>query len=192
MQTIFAVLSLILGFATFVPYFVEMAKGTAKPHIFSWITWSLLTGLGFVISLAGGGGEGAWIFGLQSALCIVVAIYAFFRGEKNITRLDRFSFAGALVATIVYVFTKNAVISVCLAAMIDCLGFVPTFRKSYAQPFSEPALTFLLSGLGFLFSVGALDDRSFVTMFYPLVLVAANASFVLFLLTRRSVLKQTT
>lgn len=191
MQNAFAVLSLIFGFGTFVPYFVEMFKGTARPHIFSWITWSLLTGLGFLISLKAGGGEGAWIFGLQAGLCLIVAVYGVFRGEKHITQLDRLAFASALIITAIYIFTKNAVLSVCLAATVDCLGFIPTFRKSYMQPASEPALTYTFSGLGFLFSLGALHELTLVTIFYPLVLVLANISFVLFLLVRRRALQST-
>jgi hypothetical protein len=185
MKTLFAVASLCFGFVTFVPYFVEMWKGTAKPHIFSWVTWSLLTGLGFILSLRGGGGEGAWIFGLQSLLCLLVAVYAIFKGEKHITRTDWISFAGALTVTVVYLFTKNGPVSAFLAATIDSLGFVPTFRKSYLKPLEEPALTYFFSFLGFLFSLGALQVYSFETVFYPLALVVANCAFVIFLLVRR-------
>lgn len=188
MKTLFAAASLCFGFITFVPYFVEIWKGTAKPHIFSWVTWSLLTGLGFILSLRGGGGEGAWIFGLQSLLCLLVAVYAIFRGEKHITRTDWISFVSALAVTVIYLFTKNGPVSAFLAAMIDSLGFVPTFRKSYLKPLEEPALTYFFSFLSFLFSLGALQVYSIETVFYPLALVMANLAFVFFLLVRRKVL----
>jgi hypothetical protein len=122
---------------------------------------------------------------MQSLLCLVIACYAFFKGEKNITRMDWISFGGAMVATVFYLFTKNAILSVVLAATIDCLGFVPTFRKSYTKPLDEPALTYFFSGLGFLFSIAALQAYAFETIFYPSVLVIANSVFVLFLLVRR-------
>ncbi len=192
MKTLFAAVSLVFGFITFIPYFIEIWKKTAKPHVFSWVTWSLLTGLGFVLSLKGGGGGGAWVFGLQSALCLVIACYAFFHGEKNITRIDRISFGSALVVTVIYIFTKNAILSAFLAATIDCLGYVPTVRKSYMKPLDEPALTFFFSGLSFLFSIAALQAYSFETVFYPSVLVLANGAFVLFLLIRRKSLAPST
>ncbi len=189
MQKVFAGLSLLMGFSTFAPYFVGMARGTARPHIFSWITWSLVTGIGFIISLSHGGGAGALIFGMQSLLCMVVAIYAAFKGEKHITTLDRIAFGGALAVTLMYIFTQQALLAAFLATIIDLLGYIPTFRKSYALPSNEPALTYTFSGMSFLFSLFALQEWSFTTAFYPLVLVFSNASLVVFLLIRRRTLR---
>lgn len=189
MKELFGILSLVAGFCTFAPYFVEMAKRTARPHIYSWITWSMVTGVGFFVSLASGGGSGALIFGLQSALCIVVAIYAIRHGEKHITRLDRIAFASALAVTAFYIFTRQAVLSACLATIIDCLGYLPTFRKSFNAPQSEPALTYGFSGTGFLLSLFALSEVTFATFFYPAVLVVTNGSLVAFLLLRRRTLR---
>ncbi len=185
MQTLFAILSIALGFAAYAPYFFEMWKGTVRPHLFSWITWMVLTALGFVLSLRAGGGAGAWTMAVQSALCLAVIVYALFRGERNITRLDRLAFLAAIATTVVYLFTKNAIASILLAATIDSLGFVPTFRKSYARPFDEPPLTYALSMLCYLFSIAALAHVTLVTAFYPAILVATNGTFVIFLLVRR-------
>ncbi len=188
MKTAFAIISLIIGFAAFVPYYAEMWRGTLKPHIFSWITWTVLTGLGFYLSIADGGGQGAWILGMYSLMCFVVVIFAIFRGEKKITRVDKMAFAAAILTTIIYLLTKNAVVSVILAGVIDSLGFIPTFRKSYNQPNSEPAMTYAIAGASYIFAILALENYTFVTMFYELVLMASNYSFVSFIWWRRQVL----
>lgn len=188
-KTIFTIISLAFGLAVFLPYYINIWKKVAKPHLFSWLTWGILTGIGFILSLGGGGGEGSWIFALQSILCLGIAGYALVKGEKNITRIDWIFFIGAIVIMIIYVFTKNAVISVTLAAAIDFLAFLPTFRKSFSKPHDEPALTYSFSSLSFLFSLGALQTYSFVTMFYPSTLVVTNIVFVLFVLFRRKIIK---
>lgn len=188
-KIIFTIISLAFGFALFLPYYINIWKRTAKPHLFSWLTWGILTGLGFILSLKGGGGGGAFVFALQSILCFGVAGYALVKGEKNITRIDWVFFISAITITVIYVFTKNAVLSVFLAATIDCLGFASTFRKSYSKPYDEPALTYFFSSLSFLFSLGALQTYSFVTLFYPSVLVVTNIVFVSFLLIRRKSLR---
>lgn len=184
-KNIFTIISLFFGFCVFLPYYVNIWKKTAKPHFFSWITWGIVTGIGFILSLRAGGGKGSWIFALQSMLCLGIAGYALIKGEKNITRLDWFFFVSAIIILFLYVFTKNAVVSVSLAAIIDFLAFLPTFRKSYSKPYDEPALTYFSSFLSFLFSLGALQTHSFATLFYPLTLVVTNNVFVLFLLVRR-------
>ena len=181
-KNIFAILSLVFGFGVFLPYYINIWKKVAKPHLFSWITWTLIGGLGFVLSYRGGGGEGSWIFGLQTILCLGVAVYALFKGEKNISFFDWIAFSGVIIAAIVYVSTKNAVLSVILAATIDFLGFIPTFRKSYLKPYDEPILTYFFAFLSWFFSIVALENYSFVTMFYPFTLTLTNIVFVLFLL----------
>jgi len=188
-KTIFTIISLVFGFGVFLPYYINIWKKVAKPHLFSWLPWGILTGIGFISSLQGGGGEGSWIFALQSILCFGIAGYALVKGEKNITRIDWFFFVSAIIIMFIYAFTKNAVISILLAAIIDFLAFFPTFRKSYSKPYDEPALTYFSSFLSFLFSLGALQTYSFVTLFYPLTLVITNSVFVLFLFFRRKTIK---
>lgn len=189
LKTIFTTVSLASGIAIFVFYYISIFKKEAKPHLFSWTTWGILTGIGFVASLSEGGGEGAWIFALESILCLSVAGFALFRGEKNITRVDWVFFISAIVTMFVYVLTKNAVLSVFLAAIIDILGFLPTFRKSYLKPYNESVSSFSFSFLSYLFSLGALQTYSFVTIFYPVTLVITNGVFVLFLIIRRKAIK---
>lgn len=185
MKTIFTLTSLIIGLAVFVPYYINIKKGTARPHLFSWLTWGIVNGLGFILSFARGGGGGAWLFALSSILCFGIAVYAFLKGEKNIVFIDWLAFIGALAAIAIYAFTENAVASVSLAAAIDFLGLFPTFRKSYDRPHDEPMLTYAFSGLAFLFSVFALQAYNFVTVFYPLTIAIVNLIFILFVLARR-------
>ena len=189
LKTIFVIASLIFGLATFLPYYINIWKKVAKPHLFSWLPWGILTSLGFILSLQGGGGEGSWIFALQSILCLGIAGYALVKGEKNITRIDWLFFISAIIIMFVYAFTKDAVLSVVLAATIDFFAFLPTFRKSYSKPYDEPVLTYFFSFLGFLFSLGALQIYSFVTLFYPSTVVVTNCVIVLFLLIRRKSVK---
>jgi hypothetical protein len=189
-KNIFAVISLILSLAVFVPYYANIFKRTARPNIFSWLLWGILTGIGFFLSLKGGGGLGAWIFGLQALSCLGIAVYALKNGERKISKIDWALFIGSIMILPVYVFTRNAALSVAIAALLDFLAFLPTFRKAYSQPHSEPALTYLFSALSFLFSLGALQTYSFVTLFYPSTIVITSGVFTLFLFLRRRTLRR--
>lgn len=184
-KTIFTILSLGLNSVVFIPYYVSTFKKVTKPHFFSWLTWGILTGIGFILSLKAGGGGGSWIFAFQSILNLGVAACALAKGEKNIVFIDWIFFGGAIFTIFVYLFTKNAVLSVILAATIDMLGFLPTFRKSYSKPYNEPAFIYFFWSISFLFSIGALETYSFVTLFYPLAVAVACMTLVLFLLIRR-------
>ncbi|MBN1779434.1 MAG: hypothetical protein JW816_04455, partial [Candidatus Buchananbacteria bacterium] len=137
MKYFLATLSIIFLFGAYLPYLFNVLKKHARPHVFSWLTWCILMALGFVLSWQSGGQAGSLIFGFEFFLCLLVAIYSFFGGEKNITRLDWFAFISAMLITVFYIFTKDPVISIFLAAVIDAIGFIPTFRKSYWQPQGE-------------------------------------------------------
>jgi|SRR3989344_628093 len=184
-KIVLAILSLVVSFGTFLPYFVGISRHQTVPHVFSWTTWGILDGLGFILSAAEGGGAGALIFASESVLSFSIAGYAYFRGEKEITLLDKFSFGSAIVIIAVYGFTRDALVSVCLASIIYTLGFVPTFRKSYLKPHNEPALTYFLTAVGFAFSLGALETYTFVSVLFPVVVLIESAMLTAFLLLRR-------
>ena len=97
-----------------------------------------------------------------------------------ITLLDWISFISAIVIALFYIFTKQAALSVILAATIDALGYVPTFRKSYNKPFSEPALTYLFAAASDICAIAAIGAYRLETVFYPLVILLINISFVVF------------
>ena len=131
LKNIFTVVSVAFGFLLFLPYFIGLFKKTIKPHVFSWLTWAILMGTGFIFSFSNGGDGGAFTFGLQSILCLAVVIWAIFRGEKNITKSDWLVLGAIILTFIIYLLTRNSGLSVVLVASIDFMGFIPTFRKSY-------------------------------------------------------------
>lgn len=189
-KIIFAILSIVLSFGLYVPYYIGIWKKETKPHLLTWTTWFLLTALGFLISSRSNGGFGSLIFAFQSICSLTVAIYAFCKKEKNIVPFDWIIFACALIILIFYYLTKNALVSVILAASIDCLGYVPTFRKSYSQPNTEPVLTYAVTSVSWLMSIFALQTFNFTTLFYPVALVVIDIAFALFLIIRRHSLKK--
>jgi len=163
LKTIFATLSLVFGLAIFIPYYLGIWKKETKPHLLTWLIWFLLTALGFYLSYTFGGGAGSFTFALQSFLCLTIVVYALAKREKNIVRSDWIVFVFVLLTLFFYVITKNAMLSAFFAASIDCMGYIPTFRKSYRQPFQEPVLTYSFSFISWFCSIFALANYSFAT-----------------------------
>jgi hypothetical protein len=189
-KTLLATFSLLFSLAIYIPYYHGIWKKETKPHLLSWLTWFLLTALGFVLSYSAGGGLGSFTFALQSFLSLTIVIYALYKKEKNIVRFDWVIFGFAIIILLFYLLTKNALWSVIFAGSIDCLGYVPTFRKSYLKPFSEPVATHALACASWIFSVGALSAYTPTTLIYPLSLVFTTAIFVIFLFVRQKITKK--
>lgn len=189
MKEFLAFAALIIGLVSFIPYYIAMWRGTVRPHLFSWIPWTLTTAVGFWASLSYGGGYGSWILALQAVCCGSVLLYAIFRGESHMTRLDSIALTGGIASIVFYITTSNAILSILFAVTADCLGYIPTFRKSFKKPHEEPLLTYALSGVGFALSITALSAYNFETVFYPCVLVVANVAFVMYATHRTRALR---
>ena len=122
---------------------------------------------------------------MTSVACQGVVVSAFFRGEKNITNTDKVSFVGALLAWGLWWLTSNPFWAVILVTLTDALAFVPTFRKSYCQPWQETAATYGLDTLKFIIGLFALESYNLTTWFYPAALILMDGSFVIYLIIRR-------
>lgn len=59
-KEIFAILSLIIGVSANIPYALGIFKGYTKPHLFSWIIWTVVCSTGTAIQIIEGAGSGAW------------------------------------------------------------------------------------------------------------------------------------
>lgn len=182
----------ILGFTavaialiSYIPYFRDIFENRTKPHPFSWFIWGLLTGIAFIGQISDKAGSGAWVTGFTALACFSISFFGFTKGKKNIVFIDWFGLLGTGIALFFWLITKGPLISVILIALIDAIGFFPTFRKSFIKPQEETLVTYTLSGLKFLVALFALENISLVTTIYPASLVLMNLLFVAMLIIRK-------
>jgi hypothetical protein len=183
-KTLFALVGLLSNMA-FLPYFIDLFKKRTKPHIYTWFIWLITQGTATLAALEGGAGLG--VLGLAVGMVFVTAVFvlSFWYGTKNITRSDTVALIAALAAIIVWWWLQEPVLAVLLVALIDGLGYIPTFRKSFSAPWSETALSWGIFAVGNVASLLALEAYSLLTVPYLAMIAVANTSLALFLLARR-------
>ena len=98
-------ISVVLACVALIPYLWATMRGGNKPHIFTWIIWTLLTGIAFAIQFLEGAGSGAWSGAVSTVFCVAILLAALRRGEKNITRSDWMVFAAAVAAIPIWLIT---------------------------------------------------------------------------------------
>ena len=54
MKDLFLVLATVVTIVSVIPYLRDILKGTTKPNLVSWITWTLLTGIATVAEVVAG------------------------------------------------------------------------------------------------------------------------------------------
>lgn len=185
-KIVLALISLVLTLGGYSFYFRDIFRGRTHPHAFTWLVWGTLTAIAFSGQLTHGGGAGSWVTGATAAVSFVLfAIALTPRGERNITRADKASLAGAAFAGALWALTSNATLAVIVVSCIDFLGFVPTIRKSFAKPYEETLIHYVFGGIKFVPAICALGIYSAVTVLYPASLVVANLLFAAMLVVRR-------
>jgi hypothetical protein len=187
MHTIFGIIGTLVSLTCFIPYGYSIWKGITKPHLFSWVIWSLVTGIAGFGQYAAGAGPSAWCTLAIAVTCTITAVISLFQGTKNITKFDWVCFITALAAIPPWLATKDPTISVCIVTGIELAGFVPTFRKVWHQPYSEDLTYFLLCVLKYGLAIAALDKWSLAAAIYPVVTIWAGITFCIFMVYARTI-----
>ena len=172
--------------AAHIPYLIETIKGTNKPHIFTWIIWTILTFIAAAVQYVGNAGPGAWITLVTGLICIVITAFAFKHGEKNITQSDWVMFIAGLTTIPLWVVTEAPLWSIILITAIDCSAFYPTFRKSWIKPYEENTFMYGFNIPRHIVSIASIAQLNMLTVLYPAALLAMNIVMYIMLKIRRS------
>ncbi len=186
-KTACGVIATIIGVSSFYPYLRDVFKHKTQPHTYTWLIWTILQVTGVLAMYTTGAGIGALTLAVGAIFCGYIFILSLKYGSKNITTFDTLCLIGALISITVYFFMHDAVLAVILITVIDLVGFLPTMRKAYSEPYSETlsmyALFFVSSG----FNLVAIGVYSITTTLYPATIMFTNLLCCLILWSRRRI-----
>ncbi|PZQ43685.1 MAG: hypothetical protein DI551_11675 [Micavibrio aeruginosavorus] len=177
MSTLFGLIGTAISLLAFIPYVKSILAGITKPHLFTWLIWTLVTGIAGIGQYVAGAGPSAWCTLAITATCFATFMVSIKHGTRDITRFDWLCLLTALAAIPIWLITKDPTISICIVTSIELVGFFPTFRKTLFDPYSESMLYFLLTVLKYGFSVAALEKWTIATAIYPCVTLIACILF---------------
>ncbi len=187
-KLLFGIISTILAIVCFVPYYRDIFKKKTEPHMYSWLVWTILQTIGVMAQLKDGAGYGAWGLAIGAVFCFGIFLLSFKYGTNNISKFDVFCLVASFCAIALYYGIENPVYAIIVVSAIDFIGFLPTFRKGYQEPFTETPSTFIMSALANACSLIALQNYTLTTVIYIASLLFTNSSFVFVVLSRRRVL----
>lgn len=152
----------------YLPYLRAIVRGRTRPHVFSWVIWSVTTLTVFVAQLHSGAGAGAWPTGVSGVLTLTVAGLAFLRRADNtITRADWAFLGGAAASLPAWHLTADPLWAVVILTTVDLLGFGPTLRKGYRLPHEEHLGFFGLVAASNVMVLAALERYTLATVLFP-------------------------
>jgi hypothetical protein len=181
-------LGLIAGLIAFPQCFLycrDILRGRTKPHLFTYLIWTIVTFLVFFGQLSAGAGPGAWTTGISAVLTTFVLELSFKYGTEDVTQSDAIFFALACTSVIPWLLTKDPLISVIIATCIDVCAFMPTIRKTYRDPSSETIHGWWPNLIRHPLAILALSTYSITTTIYPSALFVMNAIVVFVIVSGR-------
>ena len=185
LKIIFTVIATIIGTVAFLPYLRDTLSLKTKPHIYTWLIWAITQGTAVVGIWYGGGGWGALNLTVGVLLVLIVLFFSLKYGTKNITKSDTIILIAALAAILVWWQLDQPILAVVMVSVIDVLGYIPSFRKSYAEPWSETMIAWVGFSVSNTFAILALSEYNFLTMTYLIAITLANIVLTLFCVYRR-------
>jgi len=173
-KVVIGAVTVLLSIAGHIPYIRDILRGKTKPHIYTWFIWTVLTTITCIAQLREGAAAGAWTTATTAVMALVIFVMSFRKGTHDITRSDALCLAGAIVALLVWVVTRQPLIAVIVATVVDVLAFIPTVRKSLHRPEQETFTTYLLAVIRNGLALFAMNSYNIVTLLYPISLFIMN------------------
>ena len=184
-KIIFIIVSLIIGILGSFVYLKDIISLKTKPHIYTWVIWVMTQGTAVTGIWYGGGSWGALNLTIGVFINACVALFSLKYGTKNITLSDTIIFIAALGAILVWWQLDKPVLSIFMVAAIDVVGYIPSYRKSYLEPWSETLIAWAAFTIAHIFAIFALSEYNLLTMSYLVSIIFANILLFLICYIRR-------
>src|SRR3989338_6704055 len=95
-------IGVIIGLLGYLLYIRDTIRYNTRPHLFSWLIWTILELIALGIQITEGAGIGAAVSGVSALGCFVVMLLAIKKGEKSFPVIDWIFLASSLGALILW------------------------------------------------------------------------------------------
>lgn len=184
MKELVAIVAALLAVAGNVPYLRGVLRGRVKPHPYTWLVWSIVSGIVFFGQLVKGAGWGALPTGASEIFTLIIFVFSLKYGFKGITKTDTIFLVVALLGLVPWWLTKDPTTSVVVAVGIDLIAFGPTLRKGWLQPHTEAPILYGSNVLRHGLLLLSLQSYNIATTLHSIAMITANSVMALIIIKR--------
>lgn len=189
-ELLFALISTWLLLIGIVPLWRDIIKGRTIPHPFTVGIWTILVGINIYILYE----NEQFISMIMPAVLFVCLFWETIVGfikKKNIS-MNWFDYVCLILSSLCIIYLiiyKNLYYTAIFTAIVDFIAILPTFKKSWLQPWTETAWNFFIGWVSQLFTVLAMNAPDVETMIFWLYILIIDVILVIFIVSRRWYLK---
>jgi len=185
-KSIIGLIATFLVFVGYIPYFRDIIKGKTKPHVYSWLVWILVTSIVFGLQISNSAGVAAYATLASGLMCLLVLILGgIYKAKAKITKSDQWCLVAAVLSLILWLVAKQPIASTILITTVNFLALLPTFRKTWEEPFTETLFLYCFNAFRYILIFAAIQNYTIVTSLYIVSCFLTTVSFVSIILWRR-------
>lgn len=174
MKLTIAIIAGVLSIIGNIPYLIQVIKGKVRPHAFTWLVWSIVSGVTFFGAVAKGAGVGAIPTGAAEIFTIIIFFFSLKHGFEYVKKIDVVFFIIALLGLIPWILTKDPTLSVIIVVAIDLTAFVPTIRKTWKHPETEIPILYGMNVSRHILTLFSLQAYNIATMLHSISMIVTN------------------
>ena len=186
MKEVFALTAALLAIAGNLPYLWDILKGRVQPHPYTWLVWTLVSGIVFFGQLAKGAGIGALPTAASEIFTLIIFLFSLKYGFKEISKVDTAFLVFALAGIVLWILTNDPTISVVIAVSIDLIAFMPTLRKTWRHPTTETPVLYASNVLRHILALFSLQAYNIATTLQSIAMIMTNTLMTIFILARKN------
>ncbi len=188
-KLILSVLASLITIFAYYPYIRDIFKGKTKPHSITWLIWLITTGVATLGIWQGGGYFSAISMSILTLLVAFVFLLSFKNKTTNITVSDLLILFLSFLSIFLWWKANNPVLAILLISLIDGLGYIPTFRKSFHSPYEETLIFWIAMFIAHIFILLSNEQYNLLTVPYVLTVILASSILIGILIFRRKIIK---
>lgn len=178
----FAYLTILFSITGSFFYIKDTLYGKTRPNIVSWIFWAIAPLVGTYIGYKSGVSTPLLLSTFMAGFSPLLVITASFFNKKSyweITKFDIWCGILSFVAIIIWITTKNGMLSLIFAIMADLFASIPTIIKSWKYSETESSATYSLGILNQLITFLIMKEFFLQSFSFPIYFVLINLIIVL-------------
>lgn len=189
MKELLGLVTIVLAIIGNFSYILDILKNKSKPHMFTWLIWSISTLIVFFAQYLNGAGPGSWSTGAVGIFTITITLLAIKYGTKDVSFSDKIYFVLSILAIALWIIIKSPLWSVIILTLVDFFAFFPTIRKTIKDPNSESLSLYIFSLARHIFSLFAIISFSLITVLFPSMLIVMNTLMIFIILYYKYLIK---
>lgn len=190
MKNVLAVIAAIVALVGNIPYLRDAISKRVTPHPYTWLVWTIVSGITLFGQIAKGAGIGALPTAVAELFTVAIFLYSLQFGFKHVVRSDNYYLAAALLGLVPWILTKDPTLSVVIAVAIDLVAFTPTIRKTWCAPKTETPELYAANVVRHVLTLFSLQSYNVATTLHSIAMIVTNSTMTSIILVKKTTAKK--